>query len=103
MPLDQHIEGGHRERQARLKIRPAPMHRLFEMADQRLEYPRIFSTDLDNLICESQSGEKGKWDANGERRVSSPRMPRTSISGFLTISETISITYVFTFVCCFPP
>ena len=30
MPLDQHIEGGHGERQTRLKIRPAPMHHLFE-------------------------------------------------------------------------
>ncbi len=35
MPLDQHIEGGHGERQARLKIRPTPMHRLLKMADQR--------------------------------------------------------------------
>ncbi len=35
VPLDQHIEGGHGERQARLKIRPAPMHHLFEMADER--------------------------------------------------------------------
>src|SRR3989454_11433499 len=35
MPLDQHIECGHGERQARLKIRPAPMHHLFQMADQR--------------------------------------------------------------------
>src|SRR2546422_2430531 len=35
MPLDQHIEGGHGERQARLKIGPAPMHDLFEMADER--------------------------------------------------------------------
>src|SRR5712691_239745 len=35
MPLDQHIEGGHGERQARLTIRPAPMHHLFTMADQR--------------------------------------------------------------------
>src|SRR3989475_8366400 len=35
MPLDQHIEGGHGEREARLKIRPAPMHYLFEMADER--------------------------------------------------------------------
>jgi len=35
MPLDQHIEGGHRERQARLTIRPAPMPHLFEMADER--------------------------------------------------------------------
>src|SRR5215510_6992183 len=35
MPLDQHIEGGHGERQARLKIGPAPMHHLFEMADER--------------------------------------------------------------------
>src|SRR3989441_9403173 len=35
MPLDQHIEGRHGERQARLKIRPAPMHHLFQMADQR--------------------------------------------------------------------
>src|SRR6266849_145738 len=35
VPLDQHIEGGHGEREARLKIRPAPMHHLFEMADER--------------------------------------------------------------------
>src|SRR5262252_36296 len=35
MPLDQHVEGGHGERQARLKIRPAPMHDLFEMAHKR--------------------------------------------------------------------
>ena len=28
VPLDQHIEGGHGERQARLKIPPAPMHHL---------------------------------------------------------------------------
>src|SRR5216683_1330471 len=35
MPLDQHIEGRHGERQARLKIRPAPMHHLLKMADQR--------------------------------------------------------------------
>src|SRR5215813_11615736 len=35
MPLDEHIEGGHGERQARLKIGPAPMHHLFQMADER--------------------------------------------------------------------
>src|SRR4029077_5946036 len=35
MPLDQHIEGGHGERQTRLKIRPAPVHDLFEVRDQR--------------------------------------------------------------------
>src|SRR5437899_4186437 len=35
MPLDQHIEGRHGERQARLKIRPAPMHHLLQMADER--------------------------------------------------------------------
>src|SRR6266487_7115825 len=35
MPLNQHIEGCHSKGQARLKIRPAPMHHLFEMADQR--------------------------------------------------------------------
>src|SRR5262244_3842020 len=35
VPLDQHIEGGHGERQARLKIRPAPVHDLFEVHDQR--------------------------------------------------------------------
>ena len=32
MPLDQHIEDGHGEGEARLTIRPAPMHHLFEMA-----------------------------------------------------------------------
>src|SRR5262244_3784166 len=35
VPLDQHIEGGHGERQACLKIRPAPMHDLLQMADER--------------------------------------------------------------------
>ena len=35
MPLDQHIEDSHGEREARLKIRPAPMHHLFAMADER--------------------------------------------------------------------
>ena len=35
MPLDQHIEGGYGEGEARLKIGPAPVHDLFEMADQR--------------------------------------------------------------------
>src|SRR5713101_1077725 len=35
MPLDQHVEGRHGECQARLKVRPAPMHHLFQMADQR--------------------------------------------------------------------
>src|ERR1700750_2184313 len=35
MPLDQHIEGAHRERQACLKIRPAPMHDLLEMEHHR--------------------------------------------------------------------
>src|SRR5712664_4000766 len=35
MPLDQHIEGGHGERQARLKIHPASMHHLFKMTDER--------------------------------------------------------------------
>ena len=35
MPLDEHIAGRHGERQACLKRRPAPMHHLFAMADQR--------------------------------------------------------------------
>src|SRR5262249_34527768 len=35
MPLDQHIASGHRERQARLKIRPAPMHHLLQMTNER--------------------------------------------------------------------
>jgi hypothetical protein len=35
MPLDEDIEGRHGERQTRLNIRPAPMHDLFEMADER--------------------------------------------------------------------
>ena len=35
MPLDEYIESGHGEGQTRLKIRPAPMHHLLQMADQR--------------------------------------------------------------------
>src|SRR6267143_2063721 len=34
VPLDQHIEGGHGECQARLNIPPAPMHHLLQMADE---------------------------------------------------------------------
>src|SRR5262245_31687188 len=35
LPLDQHIEGRHGERQACLKIRPAPMHHLLQMTNER--------------------------------------------------------------------
>src|SRR3989442_11733230 len=35
MPLDEHIESGHRKRQARLKIGPAPMHHLLQMTHKR--------------------------------------------------------------------
>ena len=35
MPLDEHIEGRHGEGQARLNRGPAPVHDLFEMADER--------------------------------------------------------------------
>src|SRR5262252_5846948 len=35
IPLDEHIEGGHGEGQARLKIGPAPVHDLFQMAHER--------------------------------------------------------------------
>ena len=35
MPLDEDIEGRYGEGQARLKIDPAPVHDLFEMANER--------------------------------------------------------------------
>src|SRR6266446_2747152 len=35
MPLDQHIEGGHGEREPRLKIRPHAAHDVLEVADER--------------------------------------------------------------------
>src|SRR5205823_9259637 len=35
MPLDQHIEGGHGEREPRVKILPHAVHPLLEMADKR--------------------------------------------------------------------
>ena len=35
VPLDQHMEGGHGERQARLKRGPAPLHHLYEVVDER--------------------------------------------------------------------
>ena len=34
MPLDQHIEGGHREREPRLKVRPDPVHDFLAVADE---------------------------------------------------------------------
>ena len=39
MPLDQHIEGGHRERQACLKVGPAPMHHLLEVVVMKWTRP----------------------------------------------------------------
>ena len=35
MPLDEHIEGGHGEREPGVKIGPDPVHDLFAMADER--------------------------------------------------------------------
>src|SRR5215470_7248629 len=35
MPLDQDIENSHGERQARLKVGPAPVHDFLQMADER--------------------------------------------------------------------
>ena len=35
MPLDQHIEDGHSEREPRLKIRPPAVHDFLEVADER--------------------------------------------------------------------
>src|SRR5690242_17070384 len=35
MPLDEHIKRRHSKREARMERRPAPMHHLFEMADER--------------------------------------------------------------------
>src|SRR6516225_8688498 len=35
MPLDEHIEGGHGEREPGVKIRPAPVHDFLEVADER--------------------------------------------------------------------
>ena len=49
-----------------------------------LLYPRTFSTDLDNVICERQGSEKGKWDANGGRRSSFPCVQQIGITGLLT-------------------
>src|SRR5437879_1551701 len=34
MPLDEHIEGGHGEREPGVKIGPDPVHDLFAMADE---------------------------------------------------------------------
>ena len=59
MPLDEPIESGHRERQARLKIRPAPMHHLL----QRIFTQTIFSYLIVNKMVkcyfrENPSGYK---------------------------------------------
>src|SRR5215813_13270312 len=35
VPLDEHIESGHGERQARLKVGPAPVHDFLQMANER--------------------------------------------------------------------
>ena len=35
MPLDEHIEDGHGEREPSVEIRPAPMHDFLEVADER--------------------------------------------------------------------
>src|SRR5262252_3771762 len=64
MPLDQHIESGHRERQARLKIRPAPMHhlpfkrlvlrvleRIFSFSPSRSASPRTLIQHSNFCLC----------------------------------------------------
>src|SRR5215510_7178064 len=55
MPLDQHVEGGHGEGQTRLKIRPAPMHDLLQMA-LRHEVARliVWQAVLTNLLFHQQ-------------------------------------------------
>ena len=50
MPLDEHMESGHGEGQARLKVDPAPVHDLFERADQRPhEEHRVLPTSVRDL------------------------------------------------------
>src|SRR5882762_1460888 len=41
MPLDQHIEGGHGECQAGLKVLPAPVHDFLEVADHRGDVSQV--------------------------------------------------------------
>ena len=45
VPLNQHIDGGHGERQPGLEIRPAPVHHLLEMADERQHRQHRFDED----------------------------------------------------------
>ena len=45
MPLDEHVECGHGEGETRLEIRLAPMHHLFEMADQGQHRQHRFDQD----------------------------------------------------------
>src|SRR4029453_4782263 len=45
MPLDQHIEGRHGEREARMEIRPASMQDLLEMAHKRQHRQPRFDED----------------------------------------------------------
>ena len=45
VPLDQHIEGGHGERQPGLEILPDAVHHLLEMADERQHRQHRFNED----------------------------------------------------------
>ena len=75
IPLDQYVEGGHGEGEPGVKIRPDPVHDLFEMADEcqhrehRLDehtvLPRAALAQFERVClpnCESMQPDRGPRD-----------------------------------------
>src|SRR5438067_3382584 len=62
MPLHQHIEGGHSEREARVEIGPAPMHHLFKTTilgfDHGVGHPLLLLYDAKAPNCQKNKAFK---------------------------------------------
>ena len=90
MPLDEHIEGGHGERQTRLKIRPASMHDFLEMAhdgqhgehrlDEHTVLPRAARTQFE-IGRIALGGMGGRITQDDHAAVDLPNQPLKGIIG----------------------
>ena len=69
MPLDEDIEGRHGEGQARLKIGPAPVHDLFEMANERQhgEHRLDEHRKRNRFMCYDSVAERGSRQSGSSK------------------------------------
>src|SRR5215470_17776957 len=96
MPLDEHIEGRHGEGLARLKIGPAPVHDLLQMADERQhrehrlhpvrsKYPNAFEFIP---ICGRRSRGSGTWRTRSSTSVGCGSTMSTAVPSAAASSKT---------------